>query len=204
MPQYLRRHWDSDEFASYRNAFPEKYKSDPIAFEGHVRDLVSRDVKASYLKALQGLLWQAGYSSGELQAPLFPDVCPFILSTHAAGKKIVIYSSGSVEAQRLFFAHTTADPSDLTPYITAWFDTVNAGPKQESESYKNIIASFDHIAASRWLFLSDNLAEVYAALRSGMRSLPVTRPGNSPLPENDDLSALAISDFSLQSEGRLK
>ncbi|KHN97676.1 HAD-like domain protein [Metarhizium album ARSEF 1941] len=129
---------------------------------------MAADVKAPYLKALQGLLWQAGYDSGELKAPVFPDVACFISDAHRAGKMVMIYSSGSVPAQKLFFAHTTAQPPDLSQFITGWFDTVNAGPKTEASSYAVILSTHPDIEASRWLFLSDNLEEVNAALASGM------------------------------------
>ncbi|KAK2594444.1 enolase-phosphatase E1 [Conoideocrella luteorostrata] len=204
LPRYLDQHWDTAGFASYRNAFPANCKLDRSAFEDHVHDLVTRDVKAPYLKALQGLLWQDGYASGELRAPLFPDVAPFIAAAHTAGKKTIIYSSGSVQAQKLFFAHTNAEPSDLTHFISGWFDTVNAGPKTEASSYATILSNHTDIPASRWLFLSDNTKEVQAAVLSGMHSLPVSRPGNAPLLEDDFLSALAISDFSPQSEVRMR
>ncbi|KAM4062229.1 enolase-phosphatase E1 [Hirsutella rhossiliensis] len=195
----LDGYWDSSDFAPYRNAFPEPYRGDRGAFEAHVRQLVAQDIKAPYLKALQGHLWHQGYESGDLEAPVFPDVGPFITTAHASGKKIIIYSSGSVPAQKLFFSHTTAQPSDLTPFISAWFDTVNAGPKTEATSYTTILSSSPDITPARWLFLSDNLKEVGAALASGMRSLPVTRPGNAPLPPDDPLSQLAIRDFAPES-----
>ncbi|KAG5929393.1 enolase-phosphatase E1 [Claviceps africana] len=210
LPKYLDQHWDSEAFAAYREAFPEDYRIDRGAFETHVRDLVARDVKAPYLKALQGLLWQAGYSSGELKAPLFPDVAPFITAAHAAGKRICIYSSGSVKAQKLLFAHTNATSPDLTMCISAWFDTVNAGPKTEVDSYKTILRSLggldglDGLDASRCLFLSDNMNEVRAALLSGMRSLPVFRPGNATLPEDDHLSKFAINSFSPEADDKIQ
>lgn len=175
-----------------------------MALEKHVRDLVAADIKAPYLKALQGLLWQAGYDSGELKAPIFVDVAPFIIAAHSAGKKVIIYSSGSVPAQKLFFGHTTAQPSDLSPFISRWFDTVNAGPKTDKNSYATILSTHSDIEASRWLFLSDNLNEVKAALASGMYSLPVSRPGNAPLSPDSNLSSIAISDFSPGSEAKIQ
>ncbi|KYK61897.1 enolase-phosphatase [Drechmeria coniospora] len=192
---HLDSQWQLPSFAPYRDAFPEEFRADRAAFESHVRDLVARDVKAPYLKALQGYLWQAGYESGKLKAPIFPDVAPVISAAHAGGKKILIYSSGSVAAQKLFFAHTTAQPANLTPMIDGWFDTVNAGPKTDPASYAAILSSHPNVPPARWLFLSDNLGEVGAAIAAGMRSLPVSRPGNPPLPESNPLSMIAISSF---------
>lgn len=179
----------------YRDAFPAEYRNDRPALEQHVRDLIARDIKAPYLKSLQGYLWRQGYETGVLKAPLFDDVSPFIQSAHGAGKKIMIYSSGSVPAQQLLFRHTSSQPSDLSPFISDWFDTVNAGPKMEAASYKKIHAAHPEVATSRWLFLSDNIKEVEAAIAAGMRSVPVVRPGNSPLDPDCELLGNAVTSF---------
>lgn len=157
---------------------------------------MSRDVKISYLKSLQGYLWENGYRSGELKAPLFPDVAPKFESWTQKGKRIIIYSSGSVAAQKLLFKHTNAEPSDLTPVITDYFDTVNAGPKQETSSYERIMSQ--HSLGDRpssWLFLSDNVREVEAAKAAGMQSFVVRRPGNAPLSEDIGRTHQVIDDF---------
>lgn len=158
---------------------------------------MSRDVKISYLKSLQGYLWQNGYRSGELKAPLFPDVAPKFKSWAQKGKHIIIYSSGSVPAQKLLFGHTNAAPSDLTPMIADYFDTVNAGPKQETSSYERIMSQHAALGdgPSSWLFLSDNVKEVEAAKAAGMQSFVVQRPGNAPLPGDIGETHQVIDDF---------
>jgi enolase-phosphatase E1 len=109
----------------------------------------------------------------------------------------MIYSSGSVPAQKLLLGYTTegdaraligasASPSAGEPAeTTGWWDTLNAGPKMESQSYTTIAASMASrgIAASEWLFLSDRVEEVEAAKQAGMRSRVVVRPGNAHLPQ---------------------
>ncbi|KAI7772167.1 hypothetical protein LZL87_009330 [Fusarium oxysporum] len=196
LPKVLDQEWDSPEFAKYRDAFPEEYRNSRSDFEAHVRDLVKRDVKIAYLKSLQGYLWLQGYKSGNIVAPLFPDVEPFFNEATQAGKKIIIYSSGSVPAQKLLFSHTNSGKSDMTPLIADYFDTTNAGPKTEVDSYTKIISEHpEHKDVNRWLFLSDNINEVKAAVGAGMRSLPVVRPGNAPLPPDEHLSKLAITEF---------
>lgn len=195
LPNVLDVEWDNPSFAPYREAFPEEYRSDRGAFESHVQDLVEHDVKAPYLKSLQGYLWRQGYETGVLKAPLFEDVPTFIKSAQSSGKQVIIYSSGSVSAQKLFFGHTTADPSDMRPFISAWFDTVNAGPKTEIESYMKIMATRSETAPSRWLFLSDNINEVDAARAAGMQSYPVVRPGNAPLPKDHPLTGSVMYSF---------
>ncbi|EGX91683.1 2,3-diketo-5-methylthio-1-phosphopentane phosphatase [Cordyceps militaris CM01] len=195
LSKVLDEQWDSSAFAPYREAFPEEYRNDRVALEAHVRDLVERDVKAPYLKSLQGHLWRHGYETGVLQAPLFDDVPSFIKLAHSLGKQIMIYSSGSVPAQKLFFGHTTADPPNMIPLITAWFDTVNAGPKTEAASYTRILSTVPATKPSRWLFLSDNIKEVDAARAAGLQSYPVVRPGNAPLPVDHPLTSSALSSF---------
>lgn len=154
-----------------------------------------RDVKIGYLKSLQGHLWAEGYASGALLAPLFPDVAPQIRAWHAAGTRVVIYSSGSVAAQRMLFGHTTTTDNnddgggggegkgaDLTPLLSGFWDTLNAGPKTEAASYARIAAAYPEVqSAEEWLFLSDNVKEVEAAQEAGMQSFVVQRPGNAEL-----------------------
>ncbi|KAL8303806.1 hypothetical protein RB597_004812 [Gaeumannomyces tritici] len=183
LPDTLDSQWDDPVFAQYRNAFPAEFASSKPALEAHVRGLVARDVKAPYLKSLQGYLWENGYRSGELRAPLFPDVAPRFKTWRAAGVDIMIYSSGSVPAQKLLFGHTNSEPADLIPGILDFFDTVNAGPKTKAASYEKIVAKHPQHAPSEWLFLSDNVKEVDAAIAAGMQSFVVQRPGNPALPD---------------------
>lgn len=139
-------------------------------------------MKVSYLKSLQGYLWKEGYASGNLKAPLFADVPTKLSEWQHKGLKIMIYSSGSVAAQKLLFQYTNASPSDLTSRISDWFDTVNAGLKTDANSYKTISSKYPAFSPNEWLFLSDNVSEVDAAIQAGMQSVVVQRPGNAPLP----------------------
>jgi enolase-phosphatase E1 len=107
----------------------------------------------------------------------------------------MIYSSGSVSAQKLLFRHTNGLPADLTPLITDFFDTVNAGPKTETLSYKKIAAKYRRYEPGEWLFLSDNVHEVEAAIAAGMQSYIVMRPGNVDLPEYAHKQHRVIRDF---------
>lgn len=161
----------------------------------HVKDLMSRDVKISYLKSLQGYLWETGYRNGELRAPLFPDVAPKFSSWTKEGVCIIIYSSGSVAAQKLLFAHTNGDTADLMPMIANYFDTVNAGLKTEPASYKKIVSSYPQHPSHEWLFLSDNVKEVEAAKQAGMQSFIVERPGNAELSEETRAQHRVIKSF---------
>ncbi|KAI3338838.1 enolase-phosphatase E1 [Ustulina deusta] len=182
LPETLETQWDNPSFAKYKDAFPPEYRTSKDDLAAHTRDLMDKDVKIAYLKSLQGYLWAEGYAAGHLKAPLFPDVADKLRAWHQSGFKIMIYSSGSVPAQKLLFKHTNAEPSDLTPIISDWFDTVNAGLKTEQKSYQTITESHPEVPVGEWLFLSDNAKEVDAAIAAGMQSRVVQRPGNPELP----------------------
>jgi enolase-phosphatase E1 len=160
LDRILSTQWDHPSFTPYRDAFPAEHRTSPSALRSHVHDLVTRDVKIAYLKNLQGHLWLQGYESGEIRCPLFPDVHPFFLSWREKEIPIVIYSSGSVPAQKLLFQYTNTKPNeDLRPLIRDYFDTVNAGFKQEKGSYIKIAGTRKE-EIGKWLFLSDRVEEV--------------------------------------------
>ena len=70
--------------------------------------LMDRDRKSGPLKALQGRIWEQGYATGALKGEVYPDV-PEAFARWTAGRvRIGIYSSGSVLAQKLLFANSTA------------------------------------------------------------------------------------------------
>ncbi|KAK6353549.1 enolase-phosphatase E1 [Orbilia brochopaga] len=185
LPEVLAEKWDTDEFAPYRNDFPPEHRSDPADFLSHVRELTNNDVKIAYLKNLQGYLWLQAYRSGAVKAPVYPDVVKALEQWTAAGLKVYIYSSGSVLAQQLFFEHTdNAAQADLRPFLAGHFDTVNAGLKTRAESYEVIARETGH-AAHQWVFLTDNVKEVEAAVAAGMHARIVVREGNAPVSDED-------------------
>jgi enolase-phosphatase E1 len=138
---------------------------------------IDEDRKATPLKALQGLIWRAGYASGELVGDLYPDAVQQLRAWHADGLALYVYSSGSVLAQRLIFGHTAW--GDLTPWFSGFFDTT-IGAKREAASYHAIV---DRIGrpAGEVLFLSDSVAELDAAAVAGLRTVALDR-GEAVLP----------------------
>ncbi len=146
------------------------------SFVSYVLWLMDRDRKSPGLKSLQGRIWEQGYLDGSLTAPLFADVLPAIEKARRAGLKIAIFSSGSVFAQKLLFAHTNA--GDLTGFIDDYFDTTT-GPKTASDSYRKIAIALA-LTATEVLFISDVIAELDAAQAAGMQTLLCVRPGNQP------------------------
>jgi enolase-phosphatase E1 len=142
----------------------------------HVNRLIDLDRKSTGLKSLQGKIWHEGYADGTLRAQVFADVAPAFARWRVAGLTIGIFSSGSVLAQQLLFAHTEA--GDLTPFISHYFDT-GVGKKGEPESYRRI-AEHVGIQPSEILFISDVVAELAAAREAGMKTALSIRPGNEP------------------------
>jgi enolase-phosphatase E1 len=81
-----------------------------------------------------GLLWRTGYENGSIVCPLYSDVLPALKRWESAGKRIFIYSSGSIAAQKLLFAHTACEPKDLNLFFQNYYDTTNAGMKAAREA----------------------------------------------------------------------
>jgi enolase-phosphatase E1 len=147
----------------------------------YVFSLMDRDRKSPGLKALQGLIWQAGYKSGELRGQVYPDVVPAFERWRERGLDIYIYSSGSVLAQQLLFWSTEA--GDLTTFLQGYFDTA-VGPKVSPDSYRVIAERLD-VPPTAILFVSDVERELDAALTTGMRTAFCVRGGGDAPPKSD-------------------
>ncbi|KAF2002527.1 2,3-diketo-5-methylthio-1-phosphopentane phosphatase [Amniculicola lignicola CBS 123094] len=175
--------WSDPAFQTLIAGFPEETRLDAQTLIAHVGDLTRRDVKATYLKQLQGNLWKIGYTNGDLKTPLFDDVIPILESWKETGKTLAIFSSGSVQAQLQFFSYVKTSGSatrDLNPLFSGNFDTVTAGSKLEKPSYENICRELGTDAA-KVTFLTDNVKEAIAATEAGVYTIIVDRPGNAPL-----------------------
>lgn len=164
----------------------------------HVIDLliswIDEDRKSTALKALQGMIWNEGYAAGEFRADVYADVPPRLREWQIAGKRMYVYSSGSVDAQKLLFGHT--EIGDLTPFFSGYFDT-EIGPKREPESYRRI-ASEIGVPAREILFLSDITEELDAARAGGMQTTllaraPSTCPTSGAHPCVADFAAIKVA-----------
>lgn len=133
--------------------------------------LSDADVKHPALKTLQGIAWREGYADGSLVAPLYPDVAPALRAWRAQGHHLYIYSSGSVNAQRLLFGHTV--DGDLRPLFTGWFDAT-IGAKTSPASFAAIATAIGRPPADL-LFVSDHGGEVSAARQAGWRAVLIDR-----------------------------
>lgn len=140
---------------------------------------IAEDRKETSLKALQGMLWAQGYQQGAFKGHVYPDAADYITHWHDRGLRLYVYSSGSVEAQKLIFGFS--EFGDLTPCFSGYFDT-RIGAKKEPASYQNIIEELG-VEPSTVLFLSDVDAELEAAEAVGIKTAWLVREG--PVPETD-------------------
>jgi enolase-phosphatase E1 len=145
----------------------------------YVEWLIKLDRKSTALKSLQGKIWRQGYQDGSLKSQVFADVAPAFERWCNQGLRISIFSSGSVLAQQLLFAHT--EVGDLTPFIDSYFDT-KVGKKGEAESYRKIAEAMG-LEPQQILFISDVVSELDAASEAGMKTLLSIRPGNATAEE---------------------
>jgi len=134
---------------------------------------MDEDRKITPLKSLQGMVWKTGYESGELQSHVYEDAVRGLRKWHASGLRLCVYSSGSVPAQKLLFAHTAS--GDLLPLFSGYFDTTT-GPKLESASYARIAGSLE-LPARSIVFLSDHTGETRAAAAAGLQTIVLARAG---------------------------
>ncbi len=132
---------------------------------------IAEDRKLTPLKTLQGMIWRVGYESGELKGHVYPDTPESLRRWHGEGRALYVYSSGSVDAQKLIFGHT--EYGDLTPLFSGYFDT-RIGGKREAASYRAILAQIG-LPGDAVLFLSDIGEELDAARAAGMVTCQLLR-----------------------------
>jgi enolase-phosphatase E1 len=141
------------------------------AAAGVLESWIDADKKVTPLKTLQGMIWRQGYEAGELKGHVYADTPEFLRKWHARGLKLYVYSSGSVEAQKLIFGHTAH--GDLTPLFSGYFDT-RVGGKKEAQSYKAILRDTG-LSGADVLFLSDVGEELDAARAAGLKTCQLLR-----------------------------
>ncbi|MBZ4202886.1 MAG: acireductone synthase [Methylovulum sp.] len=173
LPEFVRQHQHTAPVAELLHAVALEAKL-PFAVDSLIKQLLTwseEDQKVTALKALQGLIWEIGYQRGDFTGHIYQDAAEQLRAWHAQGLKLYVYSSGSVHAQKLLFAHTSY--GDLTPLFTDYFDT-QIGPKQAPESYQKITDSIG-IPAEHCMFLSDIKEELDAAKQIGFNTICLCR-----------------------------
>lgn len=150
---------------------------------------IDEDRKITPLKTLQGMIWKEGYRAGKFKGHIYEDAARNLKIWHARGIRLAVFSSGSVQAQQLLFAHTPY--GDLTNLFSDYFDT-RIGSKRERPAYEHIAAHLG-IPAANILFLSDITEELDAARSAGILTCQLVRdsqikPGAHPqAPDFDHL-----------------
>jgi enolase-phosphatase E1 len=184
LPGFVREHGDEPEVRRWLDVVATEHGSicsDDVIVET-LQGWIDQDRKHTALKALQGLIWEAGYREADFTAHIYPDAAPALRHWHAQGYPLYVYSSGSVPAQKLFFGHS--DAGDLSPMFSGWFDT-EIGGKREAASYQ-AIAERIGVPPGNILFLSDVVEELDAARDAGLQTCLVDRRDDYPAPREGD------------------
>jgi len=191
LASFVAEHGDEPDVARWLAATAQEADLDPAdrdAIVATLRRWIDEDRKATPLKALQGMIWLAGYRDGAYQAHVYPEVADRLRAWKAQGLPLYVYSSGSVAAQKLFFRYSEA--GDLTPLFDGNFDT-EIGGKREADSYARISDAIG-IAPAQILFLSDIVEELDAARSAGLQTTWLCR---APLQCPADSAHRCVADF---------
>ncbi|WP_303673451.1 acireductone synthase [Vampirovibrio chlorellavorus] len=139
-------------------------------------DWIATDRKHTALKQLQGMIWKTGFEQGDYRGHVYDDVLRALQNWTLKGIELGIYSSGSVQAQKLLFSYSEA--GDLTRYFSRYFDT-RVGAKRDVESYRRIVTELN-LPPMEVLFLSDVETELDAARLAGLLAKQIVREGTTP------------------------
>jgi enolase-phosphatase E1 len=200
LAEFVQKHADNDDVRDVLESVKKTvFNEDGLVLndEQAVETLLSwiaEDRKHTALKKLQGMIWQQGFEQGDYQGHVYPDVPVALKEWKQQGLELGVYSSGSVQAQKLLFGHSTA--GDLTPYFSHYFDTT-VGGKKDSQSYQNITRALN-LNPDSILFLSDVEAELDAAENAGFQTVQLVRPGTVKSARHrsvPDFSAISTAAF---------
>lgn len=176
LPDFLHANADTPAVAEQIDAVRSEMDAPNAPLEAVIDQLlhwIETDQKVTPLKALQGMVWADGYQRGDFKGHLYSDVAPALRQWKDLGKALYVYSSGSVQAQKLLFGYS--DAGDLTPLFSGYFDT-HIGHKREAAAYHRIVTELD-LPPAAVLFLSDVVEELDAAKQAGMQTLQLVREG---------------------------
>jgi len=185
LPDFIRKHANDPKVRHWLDQVQLELGSEFFNDEHLIETLlgwIDNDRKHTALKALQGMIWVAGYTDGDYAAHIYDDASAMLKQWHADGHRIYVYSSGSVPAQKLFFSHTTA--GDLTPLFSGYFDT-EMGGKRDADSYRRIAEAIE-VDPSDIIFLSDIVEELDAAQEACMDTVLLDRLNDYPVPRLDE------------------
>ena len=209
---YIQQHWDQSPHNKQIQAAKKEWlddrstksiqikqqvtKGEAEEIDGliqYLKHLISIDKKSTALKDLQGKIWEHGYKNGELKSQLFPETSECLREWREQGLTLSVYSSGSIQAQKLLYRHSPA--GDLEKFFSHWFDT-HTGPKKSTESYTEIAEQLDSSPNKIW-FVSDNGAECDSARLAGMHTLFSLRDGNPDRDPRDHTVVQSLREVSI-------
>lgn len=194
LPQFVRQqqhHADVAEQIAAVKTLMQQPEADIEAVIAQLIAWIEADQKITPLKALQGLVWEAGYQTAAYKGHVYEDAYQQLQAWREQGLALYIYSSGSVYAQKLLFGFS--EYGDLTPWFKGYFDT-QVGGKREAQSYENILKQID-FAPEEVLFLSDVVEELDAAQQTGMKTVQLVREPNMTVgshPQVPDFMAIDL------------
>ena len=200
LPEFVARHGQRTDVREQLNAAAAEAgvnAGDDAAIVAALQQWIDEDRKVTPLKALQGKIWRDGYESGAFTAHLYADAYEKLKLWRGNGIPLYVYSSGSVEAQDLYFGHT--EYGDLRGWFDGFFDT-NVGHKRERSSYVKIAEAIG-CAPADIVFFSDVTAELDAAREAGMRTVHIQRGKSEPSdhPVHDHFNSIPLNSIPLNS-----
>ncbi|MDD9803222.1 MAG: acireductone synthase [Cyanobacteria bacterium MAG STY1_bin_7] len=194
--QAAKKEWLDDRSTESIQIKQQVIKGEAEEIDGliqYLKHLISIDKKSTALKDLQGKIWEHGYKNGELKSQLFPETAECLRGWREQGLTLSVYSSGSIQAQKLLYRHSPA--GDLEKLFSHWFDT-HTGPKKSTESYTKIAEQLDSSPNKIW-FVSDNGAECDSARSAGMHTLFSLRDGNPDRDPRDHTVVQSLREVSI-------
>ena len=177
LPMFVRANAKDPAVAEQLQAVAKEANVDANDYPAIIDTLqhwIAEDRKITPLKALQGMLWEHGYRHRDYRAHVYTDAFEQLKKWYATGMPLYVYSSGSIQAQKLFFGYS--EFGDMLPFFSGFFDTTS-GAKQDAESYQRIVAAVE-LPAEAVLFLSDIIGELDAAKQAGLQTAWLVRPAD--------------------------
>lgn len=128
LPDFVRQHATRADVAEQLAAV-RRDNNEPDADVERIIEIllgwIAEDRKATPLKALQGMVWEQGYQAGQLKGHVYPDAVEALKRWHQEGFKLFVYSSGSIQAQKLIFGCSEAG---ICRRCSATISTPRRGP----------------------------------------------------------------------------